>query len=62
MAETNGWLSEDSVERTKMLGREMEGFLKRREAAKLVDANAKVRPHRELLALIAAVKSEHSGE
>ena len=59
MAEIPEWLTDERIERTIALGREIETFLTRREEAKALDPNAMVAPHPELLALIAATRAKH---
>lgn len=51
-------LTDEGMERTITLGREMMVFVTRRSKAKAVDPKAKVEPHPELLALIDAIKAE----
>ncbi len=59
MNEVPAWLTDEGIERTMALGREMVTFLELRSEAKALDPDAKVEPHPELLALIAAIKSKH---
>jgi hypothetical protein len=59
MADIPEWLTDEGIERTMVLGREMEVFLKRREKAKAIDPNGKVEPHPELLALYAGMRAKH---
>ena len=53
------WLTDEGIERSMALGREMTVFLERRLEAKALDPNAKVEPHPELLALFAAIKAKY---
>jgi hypothetical protein len=50
---TPDWLSDDAIERTYALGREIAIFLQRRDGLKALAPNAKVEPHQQLLELIA---------
>ncbi len=58
MAAIPDWLTDEGIERTQELGREMVAFLVRRDELKSADFDAKVEPHSRLLELIAARKAE----
>jgi hypothetical protein len=60
MSRPNDWWSDEALERTMALGDEMAKFLPHRRQVKAKDPGAKIEPHPELLALIAAIKVEEA--
>ena len=58
MAKTPDWLTDEAIEKTQELGREIAEFLLRRDELKSANPNAKVEPHHRLVELLAARKAE----
>jgi hypothetical protein len=59
MAKTLPWLTDEAIERTYELGREMEGFLLRQGRRKRINPNAKVDIGPRLRELLERLKTEH---
>jgi hypothetical protein len=57
---TPAWLTDEALERTETLGREMVRFLDRRSRIRQKTPRAKVEPSKRLLAMIARLKREHA--
>jgi hypothetical protein len=58
MSLTPDWLSDDVIDRTQALGREMAIFLNRRHEERAANPAAKVHPHPKLLELLEEVQKE----
>lgn len=55
------FLTDEAIERTQALGREMAVFLRRRDEQAAARSDAKVEPHPELLKMLDAIKAESRG-
>jgi hypothetical protein len=61
MAVTPSWLADEAIERTHALGDEMAKFLLRRSRQKKINPNAKVKPGRRLLKMLAELEARERG-